>query len=92
MKRKKIILSTLLVGYLATTSCTGRKDQEDGIKYRLSAELYWPKNVYAGKNSSLNIKLTSDVYEDGFTQHEGIFTDDKKSFLISKKGDTIKDR
>jgi len=89
MKKSKFILSSLLAGYLVLASCSETRDPSKSIVYNFSADFFWPENVVAGKNSLLNVKLTSDVYRDGFIQHEATFTDDKNSFLLYK-GDTIK--
>jgi len=90
MKKNKFILSALLAGYLVTTSCTETRDPSEKIKYDFTAKVTFPETVSSGKKHILHIKLASDVYKDGALDHEGVYMDDQKSFLISPKGDTIK--
>jgi len=90
--KNKFILSVLLVGYLATTSCTETRDPSKGIVYSFSADFFWPEDVTAKRNSLLNIKLASDIYNNGFLDHEGVYTDDKPSFLLTSNRDTIMPR
>jgi len=89
MKKSKFILSALLAGFLGLTSCDDTRDTSD-IKYNFSSEVTLPKTVTSGRNQILPIKLSSDVYRDGVLEHEGVYIDDQKSFIISPKGDTIK--
>jgi len=90
MRNKRFILSALLAGYLVATSCTETRDPSKDIVYSFKPEVIFPSIVTSGKKSLLSIRLDSDVYHHAVLTHEVTYEDDKKSYLLSPKGNIIR--
>jgi len=88
--KKSLKLSILLVCYLLSViSCVETRDPSEKIVYSFEPDLFIGETINVGKESDFYLKLNSNVYKNGVLSHEGIFTDDKESFLISPQGDKI---